>query len=196
MHKLRPCTEDLSYDYETCIDLSFSKMRGCQAPWHYYNNSDISICQNASYVQQMFSGTSGIQVAKDYFDRPHMSTLFLSQITGCPLPCTSKKYMWVSIFIDCFLFVVVQIYFLNRPTYSYNIIGKWHWLKPMENGADWTVHLWFKNFLITYEKEYVVCDWSCLIGEIGGNLGFFLGGSILAFTDTLLSFIKQRLAKC
>ncbi len=62
----------------------------------------------------------------------------------------------------------------------------------MENGAEWTVHLWFKNFKITYEKEYQICDWTCLIGEIGGNLGFFLGGSILACTDIILSSVKAK----
>ncbi len=70
--------------------------------------------------------------------------------------------------------------------FSYSVLEKGHYLKWLEKGADWTVHIWFKNYLFTYEKEYVVCNWTCLIGEIGGNLGFFLGGSVLAFIDTVL----------
>ncbi len=80
-----------------------------------------------------------------------------------------------------------------RPTYSYSVLNENHYLKWMDNGADWTVHLWFKNFLITYETEYVVCDWTCLIGEVGGNMGFFLGGSILAFIDIVMSPLRKRM---
>ena len=45
----------------------------------------------------------------------------------------------------------------------------------------------FKNFRVTNQEEYVVCNWTCLIGELGGNLGFFLGGSILMYYDLLTS---------
>ncbi len=63
----------------------------------------------------------------------------------------------------------------------------------MDNGSEWTVHLWFKNFLFTYETEYVVCDWTCLIGEVGGNMGFFLGGSILAFIDIVMTPLRKKI---
>jgi hypothetical protein len=43
--------------------------------------------------------------------------------------------------------------------------------------------MYFKSFQFTYSEEYFLCDWTCLIGEIGGNFGFFLGGSILALYD-------------
>ena len=56
-------------------------------------------------------------------------------------------------------------------------------LASIDEGSDFVVHLWFKNFQFTYEEEFIVCDWTCLLKEIGGNLGFFLGGSILAFFD-------------
>lgn len=56
----------------------------------------------------------------------------------------------------------------------------------MDNGADWIVYLWFKNYKFQYDTEYVVCDYTCLIGEIGGNLGFFLGGSVLAYMNTIV----------
>ena len=62
-------------------------------------------------------------------------------------------------------------------------------LAAIDNGSDLVVHLWFKNFQFTYEEEFIVCDWTCLLGEIGGNLGFFLGGSILAFFDLITDYI-------
>ena len=68
-------------------------------------------------------------------------------------------------------------------------------MAAIDNGADLVVHMWFKNFQFTYEEEYIVCDWTCLLGEIGGNLGFFLGGSILTCLDIVLnpalSFLKR-----
>ena len=40
--------------------------------------------------------------------------------------------------------------------------------------------------MVRVSDEYVVCDASCLIAEVGGNLGFFLGGSILALLDLIV----------
>ena len=84
----------------------------------------------------------------------------------------------------------IVIHFLNlRP--SFNYLPNPGWLSNFDKDADWVVHLWFKNFLFTYEEEFLVCDWTCLLGEIGGNLGFFLGGSILAYIDLLLNPVFQ-----
>ncbi len=54
------------------------------------------------------------------------------------------------------------------------------------------VRIWFKDYLFTYEEEYLVCNWTCLIGEIGGNLGFFLGGSLLGMSDAILGWIAKH----
>ena len=48
-----------------------------------------------------------------------------------------------------------------------------------------SIFFYFKNNVQQTDTEYLVCDYSCLIGEIGGNLGFFLGGSLLALIDLL-----------
>ena len=61
----------------------------------------------------------------------------------------------------------------------------------MDKKAEWVVYLWFKNFQFQYDQEYTVCDYTCLIGEIGGNLGFFLGGSILFYVDFMLNPILE-----
>lgn len=53
------------------------------------------------------------------------------------------------------------------------------------------VRIWFKDYLFTYEEEYLVCNWTCFIGEIGGNLGFFLGGSLLGMSDTILGWMAK-----
>ncbi len=65
----------------------------------------------------------------------------------------------------------------------------------MDNNASWVAQVWFKNFFFSYEEEYLICDWTCLIAEFGGNLGFFLGGSLLALIDLVLRPIKAKMLK-
>ena len=87
--------------------------------------------------------------------------------SGCMVPCTNTEYD------------------LN---YSYG--GE---LNPGlgDDDAEFVLTFWFKNFRFEYKEEYVVCDWTCLVGEIGGNFGFFLGGSILLIFDlTFLGISK------
>ena len=60
-------------------------------------------------------------------------------------------------------------------------------LSDLENGASTAIYFYFKDLVVETQTEYLVCDYSCLIGEIGGNLGFFLGGSVLAVIDLLVS---------
>ncbi len=78
-----------------------------------------------------------------------------------------------------------------RPTYSYKQLAGW--LGGVDQDSDWVVHIWFKNFFFSYETEFLVCDWTCLVGEMGGNLGFFLGGSLLASLDFLFGPTLDRL---
>ncbi len=78
------------------------------------------------------------------------------------------------------------MYTLCRPKFSYEYLSNKLWLAPGDKQSEWVIHFWFENYLFTYEKEYLVCNWTCLLGEIGGNLGFFLGGSILGFVDIML----------
>jgi len=59
-------------------------------------------------------------------------------------------------------------------------------LAELDGDSDWLIHTWFGSTLIEMEEEYLICDRSCLIGEIGGNLGFFLGGSLFTGFDYIL----------
>ena len=96
------------------------------------------------------------------WSRPFWSKIEKSHKSGCPQPCTISVYELEYSYLDNF--------------------AEMAWL---DGTPDWTVYLWFKNYLFTYEEEYDVCDPTCLIGELGGNLGFFLGGSLLTYYDLL-----------
>ena len=49
-----------------------------------------------------------------------------------------------------------------------------------------SIEIGFPDFMIKNKQEYRQCDSTCIIGQLGGNLGFFLGGSILAGLDLIL----------
>ena len=62
-------------------------------------------------------------------------------------------------------------------------------------GTGRSIQIAFSDFAITSREERPACDTTCVIGELGGNLGFFLGGSILLGLDILLEYglkIVQR----
>ena len=82
---------------------------------------------------------------------------------------------------------------VTSPKFSYEYIGSRGYLGPVDLASDWIVHLWFENFLFTYESEYIVRNWTCLLGEIGGNFGIFLGGSILGLVDIVLAQMMTRM---
>ena len=59
-----------------------------------------------------------------------------------------------------------------------------------------SISITFSHFHIQYVSQIKSCDTTCIIGELGGNLGFFLGGSLVAafdILDTLISILLPRL---
>ena len=51
------------------------------------------------------------------------------------------------------------------------------------------------GFTIPHLEEFFKCDSGCVVGELGGNLGFFLGGSILLILDIFFTAIKRMVEK-
>ena len=60
---------------------------------------------------------------------------------------------------------------------------KWHM-----GGGGKSLQIAFSDFIIVSREEYPACEWTCIIGELGGNLGFFLGGSIILAYDLILDY--------
>ena len=58
-------------------------------------------------------------------------------------------------------------------------------------GGRRSIQIAFSSFNFVSREEYNACGWSCVIGELGGNLGFFLGGSILFAIDIILECITK-----
>ena len=59
------------------------------------------------------------------------------------------------------------------------------------DGSRRSLQIAFSSFNFVSRNEYIACGWSCVIGELGGNLGFFLGGSILFAIDIIMEYISK-----
>ena len=47
----------------------------------------------------------------------------------------------------------------------------------------------FPDFSFKSGSEYVACGYACIIGELGGNMGFFLGGSLMFVIDLVIEYV-------
>ena len=75
-----------------------------------------------------------------------------------------------------------------------NIIYDISFEKWEMGGAGRSFQIAFADFSFISAREYVACGWTCIVGELGGNLGFFLGGSIIFGIDLIIEYIG-KLAK-
>ncbi len=132
---------------------------------------DLPPCRNWSHILQWFHR---YELGFDNYERFNYFPIQAVRKTGCPLPCTSSVF---------------------APKFSYEYLSRKDWLGPVDLRSEWVAHLWFENFLFTYESEYVVCNWTCLLGEVGGNFGIFLGASILGLFNLALAQGMSKLAK-
>ena len=68
-----------------------------------------------------------------------------------------------------------------------------------EKWEDWrsgrSLQIALTDLSINTRKEYLSCDMTCIIGELGGNLGFFLGGSLLFAFNIIVENTVQALTK-
>ena len=54
-----------------------------------------------------------------------------------------------------------------------------------------SIQIGFSDFMIVYGEQYKMCDFACVLGQLGGNLGFFLGGSVLAAIDLVINAMTK-----
>ncbi len=123
---------------------------------------------------------------------------------GSPMPCLKTRgrqdvyypaqLPYSSLKICLYVFLTILFFFSLRPKFSYTSLSRHTWLGT-DGDSGWVVHLSFDSFVFSYESEFLICDWTCLLGEIGGNLGFFLGGSVLGFVDLIIDCWNRKKSK-
>ena len=95
-------------------------------------------------------------------DKFKMSNILLKIRKQCPPPCFSKKF---------------ELKFED-------------WAESSKADLP-SLQVSIEDFFINHEEEFFICDVTCIIGELGGNLGFFLGGSILLGLDIIFDAIRK-----
>ena len=82
----RPCEEDPSYSFATCVKEKLSQRIGCRLPWDKWSQQDRKICQSENEFKQ-FEETH----RKLYDDESYE----IEEMVGCKKPCTYNEFKFV-----------------------------------------------------------------------------------------------------
>ena len=163
----RPCTEVPSYNFYRCVESFFYEQHGCQYPWNFLNDLKTPICSNITHIESMVN----VWDRAKGLHRNQYSNLQRTDYTKnkCLVPCTDTRY---------------TVTYINNE-------------EEMENEAKgkYSLVIAFDNFLVEHRDESLKCDTTCIVGELGGNLGYFLGGSVLAFLDLMIIHVAKLASK-
>lgn len=160
------CNDDPNYSFYKCSENYYNKIRGCQYPWSVNNESNTEICSKYSELSSLFWFFNQNTGNGAGRDNFKLSEILLKYRKECPPPCYLKEY----------------------------IVGfeRWAWFseaKPV------SLQVALDGFTIYHLEEFFKCDTGCIVGELGGNLGFFLGGSILLALDLFFTGIRRIAVK-
>ena len=156
------CEDDPEYNFFQCTEDYYSEKRKCQFPWNVNNNSDVKICRKFSELSSVqWQFSQNIDTGAGR-EMFKLSEILLKKGNQCPPPCFLKKYL---------------LQFEEWARFS--------------TADKLSLQIALDGFLINHEEEYFNCDTTCIIGELGGNLGFFLGGSILLGLDMIFKGFRK-----
>lgn len=155
--------------------------------------SDIPACRDVEVIRNKFREDRAGTVAEIDWNKPFWSTHSLSYATECLVPCASKQYRYERAKLHWYL--LVEVLFLLLPSCSMKVSYKT--MKPANTSkdfprSDWVVSLQFKNFKFEYKKEDIACNWQCLMKEMTGFWGFFLGVSIVFVVDKVTNQVLGK----
>ena len=160
-----PCIDDPNYNYYECFESYFYKKRGCQYPWNVFPHLNLSTCNQFNETEKMVFNKDR-NFGYDRYHFGHSERMTRTQMQ-CPRPCQYTKFH-----LD------------YRP---------WE-ISDHNIGITFkSIQIGFSDFMIVYSKQYFACDLFCILGQLGGNLGFFLGGSILTAIDLTITGLSMLL---
>ena len=158
----RPCVEDPNYNYFKCIESYFYEQRGCQYPWNVYEDLNLRVCTNSEIYSIPYFKDRSKGYKRHLWSKSHF---ILMTRNKCPPPCSMNHYD-----------VVFEDWNLRGDEFN-------------TESLKTSLQIAFEDFISTHKEEYLSCDTACILGEVGGNLGFFLGGSILLGLDAVIKMI-------
>ena len=152
------CEDDPEYNFYQCTEDHYSKLRGCQYPWNINAHSNVKVCSEFSDFSSLhWQWNQNVETGAGR-EYFKMSEILLEKRKICPPPCFLKEY------------------FVEFETWAWFSLGNSVSLQVALDGVT-----------SYHEEEYFKCDSTCILGELGGNLGFFLGGSILLGLDIVIT---------
>ena len=160
--KEEPCNDEKDYDFHKCFESFYYRKQGCQYPWNFYEDLDIPSCNNLTILKD-FDNTLDPRAQFSNLRRVSYSN------GECHMPCVTMRYNLVQ--------EKDEGPGLEDPI--------------LLNDSVKTLNVVFDNFVVEQREEFLACDTTCVIGELGGNLGFFLGGSILALFDVIVNLCTK-----
>ena len=91
--KRMPCDNDPKYNFFKCAEDYYSRKRGCQYPWNFNKNSNITICKKYSDFSPLFwhfNQNVDTGAGRENFK---LSEILLEKGMHCPPPCFLKEYL-------------------------------------------------------------------------------------------------------
>ena len=156
-----PCNDDPEYNFFKCAENYYSKKRGCNYPWSSNKMSNTTECGKYTELSPLiWHYNQNIDTGAGR-ENFKLSEIILQLKNDCPPPCF-------------------------QTTYSIGF-EKWAWFS---DATPVSLQLALDGFTFYHEEEFYKCDTTCIIGELGGNMGFFLGASVLLSVDILISGIR------
>ena len=159
--KGQPCNDDPKYNYYECFESHFYKKRKCQYPWNVYPSLNLTVCENFTETEDLILNKER-NFGYNRYTFGHSERLATTEMQ-CPPPCKYTRF---------------HLEYVPWEVGDQNLGIKFK-----------SIQIGFSNFMIVNSKEYYKCDFACIIGQLGGNLGFFLGGSILAAMDFIIECV-------
>ena len=159
-----PCNEDPDYDFHKCVESVFYQQNGCQYPWNVYEYLDIPVCSNLTLMKDLVMNVDRNNITAQREKYSNLQRIAYTK-GRCKKPCVTKRYR--------------LMYQNNEEEMS------------TDTRQNHSLMIVFDNYKVEKRQELQACDSTCVIGELGGNLGFFLGGSILALLDIIIFYASK-----
>ena len=158
-----PCNDDPSYNLFRCVEAYFYRVNGCQFPWNVYNDLDVPVCSNYTQLHNILLSNDRNRGISRQLFT-RSERMVRTKMTCLP-PCSLTYY---------------------------HIL-----LEKRQPGATWrkgrSLQIILSDFSVAHKQEVLVCDTTCIVGQIGGNLGFYLGGSLLLVLTTVMDYATNAL---
>jgi hypothetical protein len=149
------------------VESYFYKKRGCQYPWNVYTDLSVPICSQFPQILEALD----LSNAKDGGNKRNLGMDWAWWTNNERVRRTNGECPQ-----PC-----------NVTTYEL----KYEIGDTIGDGVEFEIA--FKKFVFEHKNEFRACDFSCLIGEIGGNLGFFLGGSLLIIIEFVPMYLIPKI---